>query len=405
MLAKYRKLRDARNAVAQAGRDPFGVVFDHVVSPTEATMGGRTVLLFGTNNYLGLTFDQSCVEQAVVALRTEGTGTTGSRIANGSYGGHAALERRLAKFLKRREAVVYSTGYQANLGTLAALAGPKDHLLLDADSHASIYDGAKLAGAQVTRFRHNDPDDLRRRLRLLADQPGEKLIVVEGIYSMLGDVAPLREIAEAKREAGVWLLVDEAHSLGVLGENGRGLAEAQGVEADVDYVVGTFSKSLGAVGGFCASDVEDFDLLRLASRPYVFTASLPPSVIASVTQAIEVMESQPLRRSRLQRNVRHFHGGLQAQGFDLGPAASPIASIRCPNQDVAVLFWNRLLEAGIYVNLALGPATPEGKPLLRTSICAEHTPEQIDQALAAIGAVGQALGMLGAGAMGSAAAE
>ena len=405
MLAKYRKLREAHAAVASAGQDPFGVVFDRVLSATEAQIGDRRVLLLGTNNYLGLTFEESCVAAGVEALETEGTGTTGSRIANGSYGGHSGLERRLAAFLKRRSAMVFSTGYQANLGTLAALAGPKDHLLLDADSHASIYDGAKLAGAQVTRFRHNDPEDLRRRLRHLSSQPGEKLVVVEGIYSMLGDTAPLRDFVEVKREAGAWLMVDEAHSLGVLGENGRGLAEAEGCEDGVDYVVGTFSKSLGAVGGFCASDVEDFDLLRLTSRPYMFTASLPPSVIASVTRAIEVMESQPLRRVRLQRNVRHFHAGLQSAGFSLGPVASPVASIRCPDQETAILFWNRLLAEGVYVNLALGQATPEGKPLLRTSMCAEHTPEQIDYALATITAVGHTLGMLGSFAATGTAAE
>ena len=213
-------------------------------------LDGRRVLLLGTNNYLGLTFDRDCIAAAVAATEAEGTGTTGSRIANGSYGGHEALERRLAAFLGRRSAMVFTTGYQANLGVLSALAGRGDHLLLDADSHASIYDGARLAGAQVTRFRHNDPDDLRRRLRVLSSQPGDKLIVVEGIYSMLGDTAPLREIAAVKRETGAWLLVDEAHSLGVLGARGRGLAEAEGVEADVDFVVGTFSKSLGAIGGY-----------------------------------------------------------------------------------------------------------------------------------------------------------
>ncbi|MFZ6765001.1 serine palmitoyltransferase [Pseudoroseomonas sp. WGS1072] len=392
MLAKYRELRNARAGVMQLGQDPFGVVFDRILSATEATLGGSRVMLFGTNNYLGLTFDPSCMDAAARAIREEGTGTTGSRIANGSYGGHAALEARLAGFLKRRHAMVFSTGYQANLGALSGLAGPKDHLLLDADSHASIYDGARMAGAQVTRFRHNDPEDLRRRLRHLADQPGEKLVVTEGIYSMLGDVAPLRDIVAVKREAGARLMVDEAHSLGVLGKAGRGLAEADGVEPEVDYVVGTFSKSLGAVGGFLASDAEDFDLLRLASRPYMFTASLPPSVIASVTQAIKVLETEPSLRARLRRNVAHFHDGLVAAGLSIGPSVSPIASIRCPDQATAIVFWNRLLAAGVYVNLAIGSATPGGKPLLRTSICAEHTPEQIDRAIMIIRDIAASLG-------------
>ncbi len=395
MLAKYRALREDHAAVAAAGRNPFGMAFDTVLSATEATLGGRRVLLLGTNNYLGLTFDRDCVAAAVEATESEGTGTTGSRIANGSYGGHEALEARLARFLGRRGAMVFSTGYQANLGTLSALAGRGDHLLLDADSHASIYDGARLAGAQVTRFRHNDPDDLRRRLRVLSSQPGDKLIVVEGIYSMLGDTAPLREFAAVKRETGAWLLVDEAHSLGVLGPNGRGLAEAEGVEAEVDFVVGTFSKSLGAVGGFCASDLPDFDVLRVASRPYMFTASLPPSVVASVSAGIEAMERRPELRARLAENGRTLHAGLGAAGFALGAGPGPIVSLRMPDREAAIRFWNLLLEEGVYANLAVGPATPGGKPLLRMSVSAALTAEQLDFAVAAISRVGRALGLLG----------
>ncbi|GAA0604615.1 pyridoxal phosphate-dependent aminotransferase family protein [Craurococcus roseus] len=395
MLAKYRALREDHAAVSAAGRDPFGVAFDTVLSATEATLDGRRVLLLGTNNYLGLTFDRDCVAAAVAATEAEGTGTTGSRIANGSYGGHEALEKRLARFLRRRGAMVFSTGYQANLGTLAGLAGRGDHLLLDADSHASIYDGARLAGAQVTRFRHNDPDDLRRRLRVLSSQPGDKLVVVEGIYSMLGDTAPLREIAAVKREAGAWLLVDEAHSLGVLGAEGRGLAEAEGVEAEVDFVVGTFSKSLGAVGGFCASDLPDFDVLRIASRPYMFTASLPPSVVASVARGIDAMDARPELRARLAENGRALHAGLAAAGFALGAGPGPIVSLRMPDRETAIRFWNLLLAEGVYTNLAVGTATPGGKPLLRMSVSAALTAEQLAFAVAAIGRVGAALGARG----------
>ncbi|SDB74707.1 serine palmitoyltransferase [Belnapia rosea] len=397
MLARFRALRSDLAMVTTVGRDPFGVAFDAILSATEAILDGKRVLLLGTNNYLGLTFDQDCIDSAVAATMAQGTGTTGSRIANGTYGGHAALEQRLARFLGRRHAMVFTTGYQANLGTLSALAGRGDHLLLDADSHASIYDGAKLGNAQVTRFRHNDPDDLRRRLRLLADQPGEKLIVLEGIYSMLGDTAPLREMVEVKREAGAWLLVDEAHSLGVLGAHGRGLAEAEGVEADVDFVVGTFSKSLGAIGGFCAFDLDDFDSLRVAARAYMFTASLPPSIVASVFQAIEAMEAQPQLRDTLRRNGQHLHAGLAAAGFALGAMPSPIVSLPMPDRETAIRFWNQLLDAGVYTNLALGPATPGGKPLLRMSVSAALTPAQIETAIAALAQTGQRLGLVAAG--------
>ena len=404
MLGKYRALLRDRAAVSAAGRDPFNVPFDTILSPTEAVLDGRRVLLLGTNNYLGLTFDPDCMAAAVAATEAEGTGTTGSRIANGTYGGHGALERRLASFLGRRSAMVFTTGYQANLGILAALAGRGDHLLLDADSHASIYDGARLAGAQVTRFRHNDPDDLRRRLRVLSSQPGDKLVVVEGIYSMLGDTAPLREMAAVKREMGAWLLVDEAHSLGVLGERGRGLAEAEGVEADVDFVVGTFSKSLGAIGGFCASDLPDFDVLRVASRAYMFTASLPPSIVASVGEGIAAMQRRPELRAKLLGNGRRLHAGLGAAGFTLGAEPGPIVSLHMPDRETAVRFWNLLLAEGVYSNLALGPATPGGRPLLRMSVSAALTTEQLDFAIAAIRRVGRALGVLG-GSVAAVAAE
>ncbi|WP_338666100.1 aminotransferase class I/II-fold pyridoxal phosphate-dependent enzyme [Pararoseomonas sp. SCSIO 73927] len=394
MLSKFRALRDEHAAVSAAGRDPFGVTFDAILSATEALLGGRRILLLGTNNYLGLTFDADCIDAAVVATQERGTGTTGSRIANGTYDGHAALERRLAAFLKRRSAMVFTTGYQANLGALSTIAGKGDHLLLDGDSHASIYDGARLGHAQVTRFRHNDPDDLRRRLRILSSQPGEKLIVAEGIYSMLGDTAPLREMAEVKREAGAWLMVDEAHSLGVLGDNGRGLAEAEGVEDDVDFVVGTFSKSLGAIGGFLASDLDGFDALRLSARPYMFTASLPPAIAASVLRAIDVMEARPELRGALRRNGQQLHEGLVASGFLLNAMPSPIVSLSMPNRETAVIFWNRLLAEGVYTNLALGPATPGGRPLLRMSVSAALTPAQIGTAVDAITRTGHALGLL-----------
>ena len=416
MLEKYADLKAAYARLgANNGRNPFNVSFEAMLSPTEAMLDGRPVLLLGTNNYLGLTFDRGCIDAATAALEAEGTGTTGSRIANGTYGGHAALEAQIARFLGRREAMLFTTGYQANLGVLAGLAGRDDNLLLDADSHASIYDGARLSGARVTRFRHNDPEDLRRRLRFLAERagpeapgqvPGRNLIVVEGIYSMMGDIAPLAEIAAVKREAGAFLLVDEAHSLGVLGEHGRGLVERTGAEADVDFIVGTFSKSLGGIGGFCASDAPDFALLRLASRAYMFTASLPSAVVAGVSQALRLVEEQPAARRRLGRHAERLYGGLASAGFELGPTVSPIVSIRLPRPEVAMAFWSALLENGIYVNLALPPATPDGKSLLRTSVSAAHTLPQIDRAVEAIVGIGRTLGLVsGAAAEFGAAAD
>ena len=377
-----------------AGCNPFNVAFDLVLSPTEARIKDRRVLLLGTNNYLGLTYDPAVIAKAVEATERFGTGTTGSRVANGSYDGHRRLEQALADFYGREHAMVFSTGYQANVGILSTLAGKNDHLLLDADCHASIYDGSTLGHAQVTRFRHNDPNDLANRLRRLADMPGDKIIVVEGIYSMLGDVAPLREFAEVKRDWGAYLVVDEAHSLGVLGETGRGLAEADDVEVDVDFIVGTFSKSLGGVGGFCVSDLEGFDVLRVASRPYIFTASLPPGVIAAATEALHQLRSRPSLRRQLNDNAQRLYAGLTGLGYSLGPEPSPVVSAFMPDPETAVAVWTQLLEAGLYTNVSVPPATPKGLSLLRSSVSAAHTRQQIDYALDLFAQVGRGMGLI-----------
>ncbi len=394
LLDRHRGYRDAYDAIRASGADPFNVRFDEMLSPTEGRMGARRVIILGANNYLGLTFDPACVEDSVKAVRAWGTGTTGSRIANGSLDAHLKMEQALARFFGRRHAMLFTTGYQANLGVLSALVGRGDHLILDADSHASIYDGARLGHAEVIRFRHNDPDDLYKRLRRLEGVPGERLIVVEGIYSMLGDTAPLKEIAAVKRELGAHLLVDEAHSMGVLGDRGRGLAELVGVEADVDFIVGTMSKSLGAIGGFCVSDAEDFDLLRVVSRPYMFTASLPPGVVASTLTALGRIEQDAALRAKLAANAMRLYDGLNAMGFETGPQPTPIVAVAMADPASALAMWNGLLEAGVYLNLALPPATPDSRPLLRSSVSAVHTPEQIDAVLFAFAAVGGALGLV-----------
>ena len=394
LLDKHLAYSQAYGQIRDAGADPFSVRFEQVLSPTEGLLNGRKVILLGTNNYLGLTFDEDCIEDGVAVLRAQGTGTTGSRIANGSFAGHLELEQALARFYGRQHAMVFTTGYQANLGVLSTLAGRGDHLILDADSHASIYDGAKLGQSEVIRFRHNDAEDLYKRLKRLDGKPGERIIVVEGIYSMLGDVAPLKEIAAVKREMGAHLIVDEAHSMGVLGEKGRGLAEAAGVESDVDFIVGTFSKSLGGVGGFLVSDDPDFDVMRVVCRPYMFTASLPPSVVASTLTALRKIETEPALRRRLSNNAARLYDGLNAMGFRTGPKASPIVAVAMPDQPVAIATWNALLAGGVYLNLALPPATPDMQPLLRSSVSAAHTEAQIDEVLAQFEKVGREFGLL-----------
>lgn len=394
IFSKYEGLSRSLSAVtAGGGRNPFDVVIERPISSTVGLIEERETLLFGTNNYLGLSQSPAAIEAAVEAARKYGVGTTGSRIANGTQGLHRQLEARLAAFFRRRHCMVFSTGYQANLGTISALAGKDDYLLLDADSHASIYDGSRLGHAQVIRFRHNDADDLRKRLRRLDGTPGAKLIVVEGIYSMMGDVVPMAEFAQVKRETGAWLLADEAHSVGVMGEHGRGVAEADGVEDDIDFVVGTFSKSLGTVGGYCVSNHDGLDLIRLCSRPYMFTASLPPEVIAATMAALDELENRPELRHQLMDNARRLHAGLNAAGLRTGPQASPVVSVILDDVEQAVTFWNRLLDLGVYVNLSLPPATPDQHPLLRTSVMATHTPAQVDQAVSVFAAVAGELGI------------
>lgn len=382
ILAKYDGLAERREVMLQAGENPFGLRMDKVLSPTEALVNGRRTLLVGTNNYLGLTFDPACIAAGVKALEEQGTGTTGSRIANGSYALHEELEQALCRYLKRDHTIVWPTGYQANLGMIAGLAGPDDTIFLDADSHSSIYDGCRLSGATLVRFRHNDPEDLDKRLtRLRRQKPegqGAVLVIVEGIYSMLGDIAPLDAFVEVKNRHGAFLLVDEAHSLGVMGECGRGVAEAQGVEKEVDFVAGTFSKSLGAIGGFGASNHPHFERLRYCSRPYMFTASASPASIATVTAAIKRIEEEPGLIRKLWQNAEALHRGLGEQGFEIASEVSPVVAVKLPDESSAVAFWNALLQAGIYVNLAIPPGTPNNICLMRCSVSAAHTREQIE---------------------------
>ena len=257
--------------------------------------------------------------------------------------------------------------------------------LIDADCHASIYEGTRVSGAEVIRFRHNNPGDLERRLRRLGKRAENALIVVEGIYSMLGDLAPLAEIAALKRRYGAYLMVDEAHSLGVLGATGRGLAQDTGVEDIVDFIVGTFSKSLGSVGGFCTSRHQELELLRYKTRAYVFTASLAPSVIESTRAALRIQQRGHQLRERLWNNVNRLYKALEQAGFKLGPHPSPVIAIELESKEQALLWWQQLLQRGVYVNLVLPPATPTGACLLRCSLSAAHTEAEVDRIAAALG--------------------
>jgi len=396
LLDRFAPLMAQRDALlGDGGANPFQVKMDQVLSQTEAMIGGKRTILVGTNNYLGLTFAPEALQAAHDALDACGTGTTGSRVANGTYTSHTDLEKALADFFDMEHAMVFSTGFLANLGILSTLMGPDDFILMDADCHASIYDGVRGSSAQIIRFKHNDAADLDKRLARLADKPGNKLIVIEGIYSMLGDKAPLAEIvAVKKKHANTYLLSDEAHSLGVLGRYGRGLPEEVGCEADVDFIVGTFSKSVGTVGGFCVSNHPKFDVLRLVCRAYVFTASLPPSVVASATANLKAVQKGGALRTRLMRNAKHLHDGLSNLGLKIASDISPVVAVVAPDVPTALAFWRGLIEAGVYVNLALPPATPYGYSLLRASLCAAHTEEQLEEVIGIFAKVAADLGLL-----------
>ena len=378
LLDKLDTVAAARKALLPEGIDVFGMPIEEVYSSTEARVSGRRILFFGTNNYLGLTFAPECLQAAHKAIDSEGTGTTGSRMANGSYSGHCALEQEFSDFYHCRSSIVFTTGYQANLAMISGLAGANDVILIDGDSHASIYDGCRLSGAEIIRFRHNDMADMEKRLRRLGERTRSTLIIVEGIYSMLGDQAPLADIVKIKNSYGSTLLLDEAHSLGVLGETGQGLVEETGLIDGVDFITGTFSKSLGSIGGYCVSNHLQLDQLRYVSRPYIFTASPSPATIASTRAALKLLRDGTELRTKLWRNARKLYSCLDELGYRLGPEPGPVIATILDSPQQAMMLWKGLFDYGIYVNLILPPAAPEGKSLVRCSVSAAHTGEQVD---------------------------
>jgi glycine C-acetyltransferase/8-amino-7-oxononanoate synthase len=396
LLSKFDPLIEQRQTLLDTGvTDPFNLTMERVESPTVAICNGRRTILLGTYNYMGMTFDPDVIEAGKKALDEFGSGTTGSRVLNGTYQGHRECEAALREFYAMDHAMVFSTGYQANLGIISTIAGKEDYIILDIDSHASIYDGCALGNAQIVPFRHNDLESLEKRLKRVPEGAG-KLVVLEGVYSMLGDVAPLKEMVAVAKANGAMVLVDEAHSMGFIGENGRGVAEAHGVIHDVDFIIGTFSKSVGTVGGFCVSNHPKFEILRLVCRPYVFTASLPPSVVATAATSIRKLMQGSDKRAHLWENSKTLHAGLKQLGFTLGTEEpqSAIIAVIMPDLETGAAMWEALLREGLYVNLARPPATPSGMTLLRCSLCAEHSADQVQEILGMFTAAGRAVGCI-----------
>jgi 8-amino-7-oxononanoate synthase len=370
---------------------PYFRLLESATGPVVEMEGARRIML-GSNNYLGLTGDERVVEGALDAVRRYGTGVTGSRLLNGTLDLHVELEDELAAWLGTEAAIVFTTGHQANLGALGTILGPGDTVVVDSGDHASILDGVLLSRAKMRAFRHNRLDLLEKRLQQAEADGGGILVVVDGVFSMEGDVAPLPEIADLCARFGARLMVDEAHGLGVLGARGAGACELLGIEDRVDLRMATFSKSLASCGGVIAGPADVIDYLRIQSRPFLFTASGVPAAVGAALAAVRICRSDEGRElfARVLRNARYLNDGLRALGFhvvepaklpDGTTVATPIVPVLVKDDWKAALLWKALYEAGVYVNVALHPAVPPGGALLRTSVMATHDQATLDEAL------------------------
>jgi 8-amino-7-oxononanoate synthase len=365
----------------------FFIPLDHTEG-TEVEIEGRRLIMLGSNNYLGLTMDPSVRNAAVEAIREYGTSCTGSRFLNGTLALHGELEDRIAAYLGKERALVFSTGFQTNLGVLSALVGRGDVVICDKEDHASVVDGCRLALGRMHRFQHNDPEDLKRVLAACDPNVG-KLVVVDGVFSMGGDIAPLPDLIPVCKEHGARLLVDDAHGIGVIGE-GRGTAAHHGVLDDVDLIVGTFSKSFASIGGFVVGESAVIEWIQHLARSLIFSASLPAPNVAAALAALDVMEREPERVTRVNEIADRMRAGYRALGFNVGESETPIIPIFIGESMTTMKVWRGLFDAGVYVNVAIPPAVPPGKSLLRTSVMATHTNEQLDRALEAFAKVGRA---------------
>jgi len=359
----------------------------------EVTVGDHRLIMIGSNNYLGLTTHPKVRQAAIEATRRYGTSCTGSRFLNGTLELHLELEQRLAEFVSMEAALVFSTGYQTNLGTISALVGRGDFVITDKDDHASIVDGCRLAFGKVRRFRHSDMAHLERVLAGLPEDAG-KLVVVDGVFSMGGDIAPLPEIVPLCQKYGARLMVDDAHAMGVLG-GGRGTAAHFGLSDQVDLTMGTFSKSFASLGGFIAGSADAIHYIQHNARSLIFSASMPPANAAAALAALEVMQEEPERIARVNQIGECMRTGFRQLGFNVGVSETPIIPVIIGDDTRTFMTWKALYEAGIFTNPVVSPAVPPESALLRTSYMATHTDEQLDRVLAAFAEVGRALGLIG----------
>lgn len=390
IFAKCEEFTQASDA-RKAGYYPYFIPLQDTEG-TEVVINDHRLIMIGSNNYLGLTTHPKVREAALDAIRRYGTSCTGSRFLNGTLELHEELERRLAAFMRKEAALVFSTGYQTNVGTISSLVGRGDFVITDRDDHASIVDGCRLAFGEMKRFRHNDVADLERVLASLPEDAG-KLVIVDGVFSMGGDIAPLPEIVPVCKKYGARLMVDDAHSIGVLGE-GRGTAAHFGMDDDADLVMGTFSKSFASLGGFIAGKAKVIDYIKHTARSLIFSASIPAANAAAAMAALEIMQSEPERRERLMGIADKMRKGYRALGFNVGESQTPIIPIIIGDDAKTFLTWKALFAAGVYTNPVIPPAVPPGMTLLRTSYMATHTDEQMDRVLDIFAKVGKEMGIV-----------
>jgi 8-amino-7-oxononanoate synthase len=391
VFEKCQKIVDQTQGMMASGHYFF---FRKLESPqdSEVVVNGQRVIMVGSNNYLGLTTHPRVKEAAIKAIERFGSGCAGSRFLNGNLEIHEELETKLARFFRKEAALVFATGYQTNLGTISALLGRNDVAIIDKYDHASIIDGCRLSFGQVRKYRHNDMDDLERVLQ--ATQGKGQLIIVDGIFSMEGDIADLPSIVKLAKAHGARVMVDDAHGIGVLGAGGRGTAEHFGLEDQVDIIMGTYSKSLAAIGGFIAASRDAISFVKHVGRSMMFSASLPPVLVATVSAALDIIEEQPLLRTQLWKNTHKMLQGYQAMGYDTGTSETPIVPIIIKDSLKTYQMCRSLFENGVFVNPVVSPAVPPGRELLRTSYMATHTEEQLNHVLNAFKKVGGELGLI-----------
>jgi 8-amino-7-oxononanoate synthase len=354
---------------------------------------GRSLIMIGSNNYLGLTHHPKVVEASIEATRRYGSGCTGSRFLNGTLDLHVELERRLAAFMRKESCVTFSTGFQVNLGVISTLVGKNDVVLCDRENHASIFDGCRLSFGEIYKYRHNDMEDLERQLQRVPDGAG-RLIVTDGVFSMKGDLVDLPNLVRVAKKYGARIMLDDAHGVGVLGENGRGTAEHFGLEDEIDVIVGTFSKSFASLGGFTVASEEVIDYVKHTGRSIIFSASSPPSAVAAAGAALAIIETEPERRERLWQNVSRMQTKLGDLGYDVGRTRAAIIPIRIGGHMETFQFWRRLHDEGVFTNPVVAPAVPPDEGMIRTSYMATHTFDELDKVADVFARLGRDSGLL-----------